>query len=453
LNHPPPTVVCPAGDVGGACHDVTVTAASASSGPRTEADRCPGLLRPHLAADGALIRLRLPGGIISASALAALSAVADEFGDGQVQLTSRGNVQLRGVPVGADGEVPAELIEQVVAAGLIPSARHELTRNITCSPMTGRVGGLADLRPVVAELDELLCGTASLAKLPGRFLFGLDDGGDIPLSTSDLGVQAVSADQVVVCAGGLAGPVIPISRAAATLVAMAESFLARRGTGGAAAWHVRELSGGGRSLLGELAPSDLSAGTARSFGWAAPARYGVLRQHDGRTLYSLIVPLGSLNVRQVGALVAVAGTASGQLIATPWRGIVVPDLVDGSAARAALSRVGLFLEGSSGWRAMSACTGAPGCRRAGAPTRPVAAVLATEESAETNLPVHVVACERRCGSPAGDHVEVLVSSGSKGQQFTVTRRSTALPADVRPARIAVGLPALARVVGRAGATS
>ena len=41
-------------------------------------------------------------------------------------------------------------------------------------------GGRADLRPVMDRLDALLCADPDLGRLPGRFLFTLDDGrGDL----------------------------------------------------------------------------------------------------------------------------------------------------------------------------------------------------------------------------------------------------------------------------------
>lgn len=46
------------------------------------ADRCPGLLRPHTAADGALVRLRLPGGAATAALLRGIAAAAARHGDG-----------------------------------------------------------------------------------------------------------------------------------------------------------------------------------------------------------------------------------------------------------------------------------------------------------------------------------------------------------------------------------
>src|SRR5688500_16183994 len=125
------------------------------SSPRHHADRCPGVLRPWIADDGALVRIRLVGGAISAQALSDLAVIAGDHADGHLYLTKRANIQLRGIKH-VDGSVPEEFVEAVRAAGLLPSPSHELVRNIMVSPLRGRIGGHADLRQVGYRLDDLL---------------------------------------------------------------------------------------------------------------------------------------------------------------------------------------------------------------------------------------------------------------------------------------------------------
>ena len=72
----------------------------------------------HQAADGALARVRLPGGMLTAAQLAALAGASSEFGSGTLELTARGNLQLRAIT-----EVTA-VAEVIVNAGLLPSATH-----------------------------------------------------------------------------------------------------------------------------------------------------------------------------------------------------------------------------------------------------------------------------------------------------------------------------------------
>ncbi|MGW4248717.1 precorrin-3B synthase, partial [Nocardia sp. NPDC004722] len=97
---------------------------------RSDPDSCPGVLRLHEAADGPLARIRVPGGRLSPEQLQSLAAAAVDLGDGNIELTSRGNVQLRQV------RDAAALTDRLTEAGLLPSATHERVRNIIASPLS-----------------------------------------------------------------------------------------------------------------------------------------------------------------------------------------------------------------------------------------------------------------------------------------------------------------------------
>src|ERR1700739_3845494 len=161
-----------------------------------DADACPGALQVHQAADGPLVRVRLPGGMITASQLMTLSNVSSKLGSGTLELTARGNVQLRGIT-----DVTA-IIPLLTEAGLLPSATHERVRNIVASPLSGRAGGHTDVRRWVGRLDAAIQDEPALADLPGRFWFGIDDGrGDVSGLAPDVGVHVLGDTAALLLAG------------------------------------------------------------------------------------------------------------------------------------------------------------------------------------------------------------------------------------------------------------
>jgi precorrin-3B synthase len=287
--------------------------------PRHHVDRCPGVLRPWIADDGALVRLRLVGGSISAQALADLALVAGEHGDGNLYLTQRANIQVRGIDH-EDGCLPDAFVDAIRAAGLLPSPSHELVRNIMVSPLSGRVGGQADLREVATDLDERLCADPDLAGLAGRFLFVLDDGrGDLVGRSLDLGVMAVDPDAAQIRVGSEHwGEVLDLIDVAPALVDLARRFVEVRGEGDAALWHVDELPERGAEILGVHHARDL-----RTQVTSLRVPYGPIGQDDGRTVEHVAVPDGVLTHDLVGQLLARAGR---EVVVTPWRSLLLPDL-------------------------------------------------------------------------------------------------------------------------------
>jgi precorrin-3B synthase len=327
------------------------------------ADRCPGVLRPHLAADGAMVRIRIPGGQTTGAGLGRLGALAAAYGSGLLQLTSRGSLQIRGL---AD-PVPDGFVAGIAEAGFLPSSAHERVRNVVASPFTGLVGGRTDLRPLVAALDRALIAAPELAGMSGRFLFALDDGrGDVLTLPYDVAYQALGPASGVI----LAGDQRRLVSAAEAVPGLIDA--ARPGSQVTALRQARDAS-----------PS------------AAPL--GTVGEHA-----SVVVPLGFLTPDQLAAVRSASG--DGPVVVTPWRGLVIPYA---AGAVSALAAVGLVVDDASPWTMISACVGAPYCGKARVETLPAAWELASRSGPEPLRRTHFSGCERRCGAPNHDHVELV----------------------------------------------
>lgn len=361
--------------------------------PRSrDQDACPGALQVHRAADGALARVRLPGGMITAPQLEALARTATDWGSPAMELTSRGNIQIRGI------RDTATVADHIAAAGLLPSETHERVRNIVASPLSGRVGRTPDVRGLVTELDLAIQAALDLAALPGRFLFGIDDGsGDISGLAADVGVHVLGESAALLLAGRDTGVRVAMPDVVSVLISVAARFAEIRGT----AWRIGEL-GDTAALLTGLTK------TAEPLPVWAPVSVppiGWLEQNDGRVALGAAVPLGVLKARVAEYLAAVGAP----MVITPWRSVLILDLDEGvaDAALRVLAPMGLVFDANSPWLSVSACTGSPGCEHSRADVRADAAKAVQDDPVEYRR--HFVGCERACGSPAVG--EVLVATG------------------------------------------
>lgn len=360
-------------------------------------DLCPGVLQPFSAGDGAIIRVRVPGGEVAVAKLAELMAIA-RAGAGFLQLTSRGNLQLRGLP----DPLPGEIVDAVLATGLVPSPAHERVRNIVMSPLSGFGVGV-DVRPIVAELDRSLCADPVLAGLPGRFLFAVDSGnGDMLGEPFDIAYRACdSLSGEIRLAGRGRGLRVTAEHAAATMITAARAFQEHRATAEPAPWHLRELD---HDLPG-LTLSDLN-----------PAVIGSRLQPGAVGDHAIVgLPLGRLTPLRLAALTAITDS----VILTPWRSLVLPGLAERLPE---LAEAGFVISPDSGWAKVSACTGGPACSRATADTESIAHQLVSALDAGAlalSEPVHLAACDRFCG--AGRHQRRILVASDRATDLAALR--------------------------------
>ena len=358
-------------------------------------DGCPGILTLHAARDGHVARIRLPGGYVTPAQWMALTALAADFGNGCLDLTARGNVQVRGLSL----TVAGSLAQRAARAGLLPSGAHDRSRNITASPLAG-LGGRPRLRRLVRALDTAIVADPALATLPGRFLCAVDDGtGGAGLAGSDVGVRRAGKHAEMVVAGRLTRVRLPAGHAVQAVVTAARAAI---GCGvGSLVTRVADLADGGAAVTaaigGELRPP-------------APAREGRLSLglHDesGTAVLVAAAPLGRLDGRQAALLGRLLRPGEVLRLAAAGR-VVVPLAVPPAAALPVLADAGLYSSGllvsdDEDLAGVTACSGMA-CRQA------VADVRAAARPLPGHGHLHWAACPRGCGRPPD--AELVVAAG------------------------------------------
>jgi precorrin-3B synthase len=427
---------------------VPATSPKTSPASRAAPDRCPGALRLAEAADGYLARVRLPGGLVTGEQLRAFAGLATGLGDGRVELTSRGNVQLRALA--ADAAEP--LTAALTRAGLLPSLDHDRVRNVLASPLAGLDGRGSgrDLAAIVAALDAGLCARPRLTELSGRFLFAIDDGrGDVAGLGADV-VALVGPDGAVVNGLAVDGPALdpgaavssgvaaaetvaasttPGSTAAvasadvvAVMLGLAEAFLDERAATGSAAWRIADLLDGGERVRAAVAERfGLAPGPQRPVPVTGTRPVGLVRRPVGAgggvepgsvsppgldvDSVVLLAPLGRLTAAQVTWLAARAAGRPARI--TPWRSVVLPGQPDADQALREAAGLGFGVDDRSPWLRVTACAGRPGCASALADVQADAAGFAARWPGRI---VHVSGCGRHCGRPAATEIDVTATS-------------------------------------------
>lgn len=348
----------------------------------------------HDAADGPLARVRVPGGVLDAAQARVLAACADELGIGVIELTSRANVQVRGL------RDPSAFAARIAAAGLLPSTTHERVRNIVAAPDTDRT--------LIDALDRALCARPRLAELPGRFLFSL----------GDLGLEAdvTLADHRLLLAGHDAGLDVPEAAAVPLMLDAAETFLRLRTT----EWRIAELADGPAGIAAHLreAPASFPAGSppggARAAGAWGPGSARELGVLGGGRAVQVSAPLGRLTATQALVLAEVAD----EVRLTPWRTVVVREPDDAAAVVRRLAEAGFVTDSGSPWAGVTACTGRPGCAKALADVHADAAAWVRAGRHTPGVVVHWAGCARRCGLPRGRVLQMVATTGGYEERAT-----------------------------------
>jgi sulfite reductase beta subunit-like hemoprotein len=113
-----------------------------------------------------MLRIKLPGGRVRAQGLRAIGEISNQFGRGEGELSTRQNVQLHWLELGALPEV----FDRLHAAGLTSAGGcGDAVRNITGCPVAGLAPDeLFDAQPVVDEAAAFFYGNPDYSNLPRK---------------------------------------------------------------------------------------------------------------------------------------------------------------------------------------------------------------------------------------------------------------------------------------------
>ncbi|MCJ8141963.1 precorrin-3B synthase [Ancylobacter sp. A5.8] len=368
---------------------------------------CPSLPAPMLTGDGLLARL-VPAEPLSPAQLAGLARLARTLGNGVVEVTARGKLQLRGLTSDTAPRLPGG----IAALGI--AVRPGLA--VEFPALAGQAAdAVFDPRPLARAIES---GAAPFApELAPKVSVVVDSGGALNLSALSADLALTVGDEPggvrLVLAGQPIGT-IPETEAAD----MAVALLARLAMRGPAA-RMAEL------LRGELQIEPQERAPAHS---AEPVGLHPLREGGVALGIALAFGHGEADaLEQLAARAEAAGVTSVEPAA--GRALLLSALSADAVARLReeAHALGFITNPADPRRAVFACAGRPACGAATLETRPLALALAPLIRGRT---LHVSGCSKGCAHPAPTAFAIV--GLDEGAGIVVEGSARATPARIVP---------------------
>lgn len=415
-----------------------------------------GLFYVAPAQDSFMLRLRIPGGILTSHQMRGLAEIAENWGAGRADLTTRANLQIREFR-------PKDIVRvlhKVQSLGLTSrGSGADNIRNITMTPTSGiDPAELYDVSPLAEALHHFILNSRDLYDLPRKFNVAFDGGGSISVlaDTNDIGFLAVHVSEGRSVPSGLyfrvllsgitghrqfasdCGLLLRPEQTVAVAAAMIRVFVANGDRTDRKKARLKYLVDrwGVEKFIAEtekrLAFPLLRLHAAECRPRVAISRAAHVGVHpqkqDGLHYVGVTIPVGRLPVDQMRAIAAIAEECGcGELRLTVWQNLLIPNIPTNRVEQAVerLRQKGLDTTAGAFLRGAVACTGNRGCRYAATDTKAHAVELAQRLDSRFNVlqPVnlHVTGCPHSCAQHYVGDIGLLGTrvQGEEGYQVVI----------------------------------
>lgn len=414
-----------------------------------------GLFYVAPAENAFMLRLRIPGCKLNSAQAKAIAEISEKWGSGHVDVTTRGNFQIRKI-------LPKNILSVLTRlsdAGLTSKGSGaDNVRNITASPTSGfDPNELIDVMPYALALHHYILNNRELYGLPRKFNVSFDNGGavSVAVDTNDIGFVPIkiSGDAKIpdgiyfrVLLAGItghqhfardAGILVKADDAVTLAVAMIKVFIAhgdRTNRKKARLIYLIEKWGVPKFL--EETQKHLSFPLIFSKPEEYPANVnklphghvGLFKQSQPDKNYAgIAVPVGRLSASRLAGLADLAEKfGAAEIRLTVWQNVIIPHVADQNIGRFTkdLAALGLTYKTSALAGGVVACTGNTGCKFAGANTKDTALEtikhLESRVTLDKPVNIHFTGCTHSCAQHYAGDIGLMGVPITGGEGFNIT---------------------------------
>jgi precorrin-3B synthase len=371
---------------------------------------CPGLSAPMPTGDGLLVRL-MPTAPVPLDRFTALCEAARAHGNGTLEVTARGSLQVRGLT-----PYSAPLFASAIAAQDI--AANDGVQ-VVADPLLDDGGALAaTVRDAIAAAELALAAKVSMV---------IDSGGRLHLDalTADVRLLATGT-RLHVSLGGDAASATPLGtivpeRAADVAVELLR-VIARQGPTARAVDVLRD-----HGIAAFRAAVTASVSPAAKLPQRPPAEpVGQHPSRDGSVALGLALAFGHAQADMLCELARIAASRGVRSVRpAPGRALLLIGVAeqDAHTLAAAADHLGFVVRADDRRRAIVACPGKPACASGLIAARALAAEIAPQLPPQSGT-VHISGCAKGCAHPAPAALTVVGTERGCGIVHNGSARAT-----------------------------